>query len=160
MIQFRDAVQGDLVHIAPILRPADAEEWRMGSGKVPTRMIEEDGYKLPSGPRDLNRVALDASGTPLILYGVNELDWSPTSGWVWLIAQARAPAFYRQFVPKWDEELEKLKAAGPYDRFVTASWVGNEAHHRWLRAMGFEAYSTPIQYGPYGAYFQPFRMEF
>lgn len=162
MIQFRDAVQGDLVAIAPLLREADAEEWRMGSGKRPKAMIEEDDFHIPDGPWDLNRVALDAYGTPLLLYGVNQYgprERSPREGWVWLIANARAPAYYREFVPHWDDELYLLGQVGLYDRFTTASWVGNEMHHRWLEVMGFQRSGEPFPHGPYGALFQPFVRE-
>lgn len=132
----------------------------MGSGKTPVEMLK-DGFRLPGGddPLALNRVALDEHGSPLILYGVNPVPGEPHAGWVWLVANARAPAYYRQFAPKWDAELALLAVAGGYSRFVTASWVGNEVHHRWLRAMGFEQTSTPFMAGPYGALFQPFTME-
>lgn len=131
----------------------------MGSGKYPVAMIEEDGYHLPTGDRTRNRVALDENGSPLLLYGVNPSSWPGDPGWVWLIANARAPAHYHKFRLQWDDELYLLGQVGLYDHFVTASWVGNERHHRWLEAMGFERFSQPLPFGPYGALFQPYRKE-
>lgn len=155
MIRFEDATDDEFVRLVPTLREADAEEWRMASGKTPKELLQ-DGYKLPSGENTMNRVALDDEGRPLILFGVNPFLGTAFTGWVWLIASKQAPRHYREFAREWDTEIGALLEVGEYLSLYTASWVGNPTHHRWLEAMGFVHHGQPFKYGPLGAIFQPF----
>lgn len=156
---FRDATADDFLDIVPWLRRADAEEWRAASGRYPEELVSE-GWR-PAGleggerdPRAVIRVALQAEGFPLLLYGVNSSSPVPGYGWAWLIAAQEAPKHYREFRKSWDAEITDMVKRSGFQRWVTASWVGNPAHHKWLTAMGFQKLGPthPLN----GERFQPF----
>ena len=150
MIAFRDARPEDFGRIVPVLRPADCEEWLLASGKTPAQHLRDGSWSIPEGPGCLTRVAEDAEG-PLLLYGVNRSPL-PAWGWVWLIACNRAPQHVVEFHRHWDAEVQRLFLK--YDKLYTASWMGNRAHHKWLRWVGFKPLGPAVPLN--GATFQPF----
>lgn len=152
-IQYRDATQSDFVAMLHDIREADAKEWQMASGSTPEEHAYNGTWQVTQDPpKTRTRVAEDADG-PLLLYGVNPGP-VPSLGWVWLIACNRAEKHVIEFHRAWDAEVALLHDA--YMDLVTASWVGNQKHHLWLKWIGFEALDVPRPAGPYGALFQPY----
>lgn len=152
---YRDARKGvaDLAAMLGDLRQGDVDEWRAASGSTPAEHVASGTWEI--GPKDRARVACDAEGVPMLLYGVVEA--RPGLGAVWLIACNRALRHVIEFHRSWDSEIAFL-AAG-YQVLVAMSWYGNPDHHEWLKWLGFRTAGPLLPWGPFGDSFQPFLME-
>lgn len=166
-VRVRDCTDEAFAMIAPRLRAEDIEEWRLFAGDTPAHLIR-DGYKLPVGAGALNRIAYGPSGRALVVWGVSPLsphqhgtDWTVAPnvpGWVWLVAtdeaQKHAKSIHHHLKAEFHERIVPM-----FPRLVTASWVGNEHHHVWLRWLGFKQAFVPWPMGVHGADFIPFTYE-
>lgn len=146
--------------VSPRLRVEDQTEWRLSAGDTPEALYASGDYHLPVGAGTLTRMAVTQDGTPLCVWGVSpaypqdaDSYYSKRFGWVWLVATTEAVPVARSIHRHLKAEFGKLREMYPV--LITASYIRNPEHHRWLKWLGFEQYGRKI-ITPMGGVFLPF----
>ena len=154
LIRVEDCDMAAFQQIAPKLREADQQEWRLFAGADAPTLVRK-GWRLPDGAGTINRVGY-LGDDPVVAWGASPANHHsyPDMGWVWLVATPEAVPVAKAIHRHLAVEFGRLVDAYPAG-LVTMSWLGNPKHHEWLEWLGFKRAKSNIALST-GGVFIPF----
>lgn len=159
----KDVDDALFAEVAPLLRRADKDEWRVAS-MVDLDHLDASTFKLPRGAGAFVRGAWDNQSRPLAVWGVSplrmEVPWVDDLldvGAVWLVATPagvlRASDLMRHVML---DQLGEMLAM--YDTLTCAVWDQNQKHIEWLDRIGFTVAGDRFVMPHSGGVFIPYNL--
>lgn len=146
-LTIREALPSDAEEISFLLRPADRREIISCSGGDPL-----DRLVRAIAVSDRSWVAVDPSGTPVVLFGVAPV--GPGVGSPWMVCTPAIRDHGRQ-IARLTRPLSGALHAN-YAVLTNFSDCRNTLHHRWLRWAGFSFTGVTTEYAHDGSPFVEF----
>lgn len=136
MIEIRDALFEDAVHIAHNMREADRVELEASGGDPVDLLLS--GWQSS----DWCNVAL-VDGIPSVIWGVQGC--AKGIGSPWLLATDNIKRIKKTFLLNCKPDIDRMQAQ--YERLFNYVHVDNDIAQRWLAWLGFEIHKNPTGNG-------------
>jgi len=150
-ITHRHAVPDDASRIAPNLRPCDALEINLATGK-PLLEVLQESLKVSH-----ESFAIEESGELIALGGIAFVDIPSmclVAGVPWLVGTEALPKHSKTLVSEGRKTVTRRETM--CDLMTNYCHVGNTMHHEWLQRIGFTLMPSPVKRGVSKAHFFQF----